>query len=75
MWRIAVGYLAMSLAEFDALTPRELGWRIEQTVERENREFDRLAQLACWVINPWLEPGQQITAHKLLKRRLPPPEE
>jgi hypothetical protein len=75
MWRIAAGYLAMSLAEYEALTPRELQWRLEQTIERENREFDHLAQLACWVINPWLKQGQQITPGKLLRRSMPPPDD
>lgn len=76
MWRIAAGYLAMSLLEFNALTPREFQWRLEQTLEREHREFKRFAQLACWVINPWLKPGQQIAAHQLLGGRpLPPPDE
>jgi hypothetical protein len=76
MWRIAAGYLAMSFAEFGALSPRELQWRLEQTIEREHREFHRVAQLACWVINPWLKPGQQILPHHLIGRRpLPPPSE
>jgi hypothetical protein len=74
MWRIAAGYLAMSLPQFEAMTPREFQWRLEQAMEREHREFNRFAQLACWVINPWLKPGQQIKAHQLLGGRpLPPP--
>ena len=76
MWRIAAGYLAMSLREFDALTPLELQWRLDQTLDREHREFQRIAQLACWVINPWLKPGQQIRVDQLIGGRpLPPPDE
>lgn len=76
MWRIAAGYLAMSLREFEALMPVEFQWRLEQTLERENREFKQLAQLACWVINPWLKHGQQLRVDQLVAGRpLPPPDE
>lgn len=52
------------------MTPREVQWRIHAETERENREFERLAQLACWVINPWVtERGEQLRVSKLLKRR------
>jgi len=74
MWRIAGGYLALSLAAFDALSPREFQWRLEQAQAREFREFERLAQLACWVINLWLKPGQQLKAKDLIGGpALPPP--
>lgn len=76
MWRIAAGYLAMTLRDFEALSPVEFQWRVEQAMERENREFQRLAQLACWVINPWLTPGTQMRADQLFRGRpLPPPDE
>lgn len=74
MWRIGSGYLALSLHTFEAMTARECQWRLEQALEREHREFTRIAQLACWVLNPWMKPGQQIEVHHLLGgRALPPP--
>lgn len=54
MERVAIGFLEMTAAEFEGYTARELQWRYDAVVERENREFRRIAQLACWVINPWL---------------------
>lgn len=77
MERIAFGYLRLSLAEFETLTPRELQWRFDAEIERENREFERLAQLACWVINPFMgKKAKPLMAHQLLKRRhLRPPED
>ena len=33
------------------MTPRELQWRLNGQQELENREFERLAQLACWLLN------------------------
>ena len=54
------------------MTLREVQWRIHEEFERENREFERLAQLACWVINPWIkERADQMRVSKLLKRRMP----
>ena len=76
MWRIGAGYLALSLREFEALTPLEFQWRLDQTLDREHRQFRMFAQLACWVINPWLKPGQQIRVDQLIAGRpLPPPDE
>lgn len=54
------------------MTPREVQWRIHAETERENREFERLAQLACWVINPWItERKDQMRVSQLLKRKKP----
>lgn len=69
MWRVACGTLGMSLSTFNALTPRELQWRLEQAVEREYREMERTALLACWVMNPWLKKGQHLRAHDLIGPR------
>ena len=58
------------------MTPREVQWRIHAETERENREFERLAQVACWVVNPWIkERSDQMRVSKLLKRRMPGQEE
>jgi hypothetical protein len=69
MERVGIGYLRLSASEFDNLTPIEFSWRLEAEQERENREFERLAQVACWVLNPWLGRGSNLTVKKLLKRR------
>lgn len=69
MERIALGYLRMSAAEFEACTPREVQWRYEAETGREDREFDRIAQLACWVINPWRGQNERpLTVRQLLRR-------
>lgn len=69
MERIALGYLQLSAAEFEALTPRELTWRYDAELARENRAFERLAQLACWVINPWRgQNAKPMKASDLLRR-------
>lgn len=69
MERIAIGYLRMSSEELELYSPRELQWRYEQELLREDREFERLAQLACWVMNPWLgKHAQPLTVRTLLRR-------
>lgn len=70
MERVGIGYLRLSAEAFGALTPLELSWRLEAETERENRELERVAQLACWVLNPWLGRGSNLTVKKLLKRRV-----
>jgi len=70
MERVGIGFLGLSATAFGALTPLELSWRLEAAFERENRELERLAQLACWVLNPWLGRGNTLTVKKLLKRRV-----
>jgi len=70
MERVGIGFIGLSAAEFDAYTPREFQWRYEAELERENRHFERIAQLACWVINPWQgQHAQPLTVRKLLPRR------
>lgn len=52
------------------MTLREVQWRLDGETERENRAFERLAQLACWVINPWIEKAEhKMHVSKLLTRR------
>lgn len=68
MERVALGYLRLTLEEYEACTPRELQWRYEAEVGREDREFERIAQLACWVLNPWMQGGRPLTVRQLLKR-------
>ena len=63
----AFGTLRLSLEQFENLTPHELGLAIRAASEREQREFERLAQLACWVINPWMG-GKTLTVRDLLQR-------
>jgi hypothetical protein len=71
MERSAIGYCGLSAEAFNAMTPMEFQWRLQADVERENRELERIAQLACWLINPHLKRGQQLTVNKLIKRRKP----
>lgn len=61
---IAIGFCRLTPDEFWAMTPQEFWWRYEAEIEREKREFQRMAQLACWVMNPWLK--TQYTVDKLL---------
>jgi hypothetical protein len=70
MERVGIGFLRLSAAEFGAMTPLEFGWRLDAEFERENRELERIAQLACWVLNPWLGRGSNLTVKKLIKRRV-----
>jgi len=69
MERVGIGYLRLSAAEFGALTPLEFSWRLEAETERENRSLERVAQLACWVLNPFMGRGSNLTVKKLIKRR------
>jgi hypothetical protein len=73
MERPLLGYCRLSATVFDRMTPREAQWRLQAESEREDREFERLAQLACWVMNPWIEKQQdRMSVGKLLKRRVAP---
>lgn len=70
MERVGIGFLRLSAAEFEAMTPIEFMWRMDAEFERENREFERLAQLACWVLNPWMGKGsKKLKAKDLLQRK------
>jgi hypothetical protein len=60
--------LALTFQQFDALTPKEFQHRLRASAEKEQREFERLAQLACWVINPWLSGSKPVAVRDLLRR-------
>ena len=60
MEQTVIGRGGMTAAEFDAATPREVVWRIEGLRERDDREWQRTAQLAAWVF------GSKVTADQLL---------
>lgn len=64
MYPIAIGVLGLTGDEFEALTPRELYWRMQGY--RRHRALDRrqIAELAVWVMNPWLT--QTITVDDLV---------
>jgi hypothetical protein len=62
-------FCGLTAQQFWAMTPREVEWWIQSKADAEMREFERLAQLACWVVNPWLDRGQKMSATKLLRRR------
>jgi len=57
----------MTSDEFESLSPIEIQWRLEAETERENREYERLAQTACWIVNPWLK--RKLKVKDLIKRR------
>lgn len=46
------------------MTPREFQWRYNAARARDRRAFEDLAQLACWVMNPWLK--KPITVKDLI---------
>jgi hypothetical protein len=71
MERAGIGYLRLSADEFGALTPLEFSWRMDAEIERENRELERVAQLACWVLTPFLGRGSNLTVNKLVRRKAP----
>ena len=54
--QIAVGTLGLTIDEFEAMTPREYEWRLEGKQQDERRALLRTAQLAVWVMNPWMTP-------------------
>lgn len=64
MAEVAVGVLGLSIDEFEAYTPRELQWRHDAVVAKERRDLERLAQLASWVMSPWLK--DVVTADELM---------
>jgi len=72
MRRPAMAGCRLSARQFDRMTPREVQWRLHAETERENREFERIAQLACWVVNPWIsDRSHQLRVSKLLRRQMP----
>lgn len=60
----AIGFCRLTAHEFGEMTAREFWWRYEAEIERETRSMKRTAQLACWVISPWLK--SPITVEKLM---------
>lgn len=69
MESIAIG-CGITPQNFRLMTPREVNWRINEVRARENRTFERIAQLACWVINPWIsEQRDKYTVSKLLVQK------
>jgi len=63
MEQTVIGRGGMTAAEFDAATPREVVWRIEGLRDREERDWQRTAQLAAWVFGMV---GSKVTANQLL---------
>ncbi len=55
----------MTAAEFAAATPREVQWRIAAVIAESDREWDRVASLACWLLASL---GAEVTPDKLLGR-------
>lgn len=66
MLPIAIGQCGMSIDEFEYATARELMWKVEGKQAEQMAEYERVAQLAAWVMNPWL--SKPVTADELLGR-------
>lgn len=47
------------------MTPREFDTYYRGRAEQDDRELERFAILACWVMNPWLK--KAITPNQLLR--------
>jgi hypothetical protein len=65
---VAFGTLRLSLVQFEDLTPKEFHHALRAETEKEQRAFERVAQLACWVINPWTGGGKPLQVRDLLRR-------
>jgi hypothetical protein len=71
MYRTCVGELGMMPRAFERLTPIEVQWRVNGAQNKENRETERLAMLAVWLINadPWRAKGKPVRVNDLIKIR------
>lgn len=67
MYRLSISHMGMTAQEFEQSTPLELQWRLEGARDRENRWLEKLATLACWVLNPWRGKGKPIRPSDLVK--------
>jgi hypothetical protein len=52
--------------EFPRYTLRDYGYLVEGFESREHRERHRLAELATWVLAPWVGAGKQLRPQDLL---------
>lgn len=58
----------MTSEDLEIYSPRELQWRYEAETGREDRQFRRIAQHACWVLNMFIgKDGDPLTVTTLLK--------
>lgn len=64
----AFGTLRLSLTQFEDMTPKEFHHALKAEADKEQREFERIAQLACWVINPWIGGGKPLMVRDLIRR-------
>lgn len=64
---MACGTLGLDIDVFEAMTPAEYEWRLRGQEQAERRALLRTAQLACWVMNPWL--SNPITVGDLVALR------
>ena len=64
MYPIAIGELGLTADAFEALTPRELQLKYDAAIAQERRALERMAQLAAWVMSPWLK--EPVTAADLM---------
>jgi hypothetical protein len=64
--KVAYGFLDLQPGQFWVLTLKEFNLMCEGNKMKEEREWQRTAQLAAWVVQPHVK--KQITAEKLLKK-------
>lgn len=47
-------------------TPREFGYLVKGWQQRDERERLLFAQLAVWVLSPWIGKGKTLSARQLI---------
>jgi len=67
----AFGMLGLRPWELLRYTPREFGWMVKGWRTADERERLLFAQLAVWMLSPWISKGHTLTARQLvgLERR------
>lgn len=70
---MGIGFCRLTPSQFWSMTPQEFYWRYEAEIDREKRSQQMTAQLACWVISPWLK--KPITVRDLMPERVEEPKQ
>jgi hypothetical protein len=64
----AYGALGLRPWELPLYTLREFGQLVDGWRAQDEREHYRVAELACWLLSPWVTRGRQLTPRQLLGR-------
>jgi hypothetical protein len=62
----AYGVLGLRPWELPRYTPREFGYLVEGWRQLDEAERHRIAELACWLLSPWVTRGRTLTPRQLL---------